>query len=707
MKSVFGDIPSEWNWYFAGHLGGGTFGTAVRYDCIDQNNVIKRRIVAKRDHFFQYTADIERAIGAKLKDRSNYILNYLIPSTRAAQGGKGITYTEFAPYGDLSSLFSMYSVAGWILPEPFCWYLLHCLAEASYVLENGEAPTSEGSSRDPSDPSGTRGWKPIFHVDLKPGNIFLKEPAENPAYWWQRNYPVPVMADFGGAARYPNDQSKRPAYFKCPPGLSGVLKGKYAYEDDTNTVDAPNHHVSGAGTHGYRSFELLDIGEQRRANEQRREANIAEGATTFAETLPEGQPIRIHTTIFQIGSILCKGMRNMAYFLNLEQLWWDHKMENLSTGKGGWVKDPQQDYQKRHQKRFPTAELRRPGKNDDGIDVEPYSPKFSLSPHYSHELVDLVFKCMHPLHDQRPTPKELWDATNKMMAEIDRIWPEPDPNIPTAATRGSEDDDDMNGPTMDYRSADEEETDEEAEERQDEVIVDPRGVELYENIREQYVDVEPTRVPKIWRNRHQEPTREAVLQLQYKQEQMHRLRQEKRDREHSENLRPIREKRAYLLGLNDYLHQAKERLRRGRNGWDTWDEAEKIKRLNLFTEQFRRSRKKAGETVFSDRDVDGFDVEDPDPEPPPTPEERSEDELEFQGHPDFVPGQTSGGVAESNGRLIRRGPRMVALQWDFQPLGAQMLVGDQYAIYRRPIFAPRDYGDMDSDESVASVTDLN
>lgn len=137
----------------------------------------------------------------------------------------------------------MLTTPRWVMPEPFCWYLLHCLAEACCVLEKGRPPRlDKGGSVAVDDDDNN--WTPMFHFDLKPGNILLNSPAKNPAYWWQRNYPVPMMADLGGLARYPNDRNAKPDAY-------GIVSDQPKYQ-------YPRRHylrgISGCGTPGYDPF---------------------------------------------------------------------------------------------------------------------------------------------------------------------------------------------------------------------------------------------------------------------------------------------------------------------------------------------------------------------------------------------------------------------------------------------------------------------
>ncbi|KAK7545506.1 kinase-like domain-containing protein [Phyllosticta citricarpa] len=696
MRSLFEDeLGSEGRWHLGAKLGGGSFGTALRYDYIDKDNVIQRRIVVKRDHHHLYSNDMERALGAKLKDKSKYILNYLTPGTRAAQGQKGYTYTEYATHGDLSTFFKYSSAYQFVLPEEFCWYLLHCLAEASYVLENGEAPSPEGSGRDSLDPDSAEKWKPIFHFDLKPGNILLDSPATEPEYWWQRNYPVPVVADLGGAARYPNDLSKRPAYFECP--SSGGSK-KYKYPDTGENMLCHRHYVVGHGTPGYSPFEALYARDQKKANSKRREANVTQ--------LPELQLMRIHTTIYQIGCTLYRGMTNTSWLFHMEQLWWN-RHTNPANGKDGWIKDPREDYQPRHWQRFPGTAIRRPGENWDGSADKPYPPRCALLPHYSHKLVDLVFKCMHPLHDQRPSPKELWDETSKMMAEFDRIWPKPGSNNSAAASGDGRNDDDMDGLDVDYRSADDDDVDAEVLRQQRVVIDDPRTKidKLYENIREQYVDVEPEQVPQIWRVRHEASSMIDPVVRQWRQEKDKRLerRRARRDKEYNETLKVLNDKKAYKAALDVYITTAIEKLKQSKKAgqnWDSFTDKEKKEREGELRYYFDDGWRKDGKHVFTNDDLRDFDEDAAPPEKPPTPllGPRQYEEMKRSMNRESESTET----AEPIGKLLRYGPRMVALPWDYEPAGATVMLTDRWKIpLKGPTGKPYEYGEFDEGKSGA------
>ncbi|KAI9757664.1 MAG: hypothetical protein M1815_000311 [Lichina confinis] len=70
-----------------------------------------------------------------------------------------------------------------VIPEAFVWHSFHCLMKALTYLRYG---FQDGRDFAPVD-----GWKPVFHRDIKPGNVLLRTPDGG------GKYPTVVLGDFG------------------------------------------------------------------------------------------------------------------------------------------------------------------------------------------------------------------------------------------------------------------------------------------------------------------------------------------------------------------------------------------------------------------------------------------------------------------------------------------------------------------------------
>lgn len=74
------------------------------------------------------------------------------------------TYLEYYEAGNLYNAMSNHydDITSQRLPEAFIWYMVKALATACLVLQTGT--TADGP---------VKGWKPITHLDLVLGNVFL------------------------------------------------------------------------------------------------------------------------------------------------------------------------------------------------------------------------------------------------------------------------------------------------------------------------------------------------------------------------------------------------------------------------------------------------------------------------------------------------------------------------------------------------------
>lgn len=225
-----------------------------------------------------------------------------------------------------------------VIPEAFIWYLFHTLARALDFIEKGHEPGQ----------APVRPWQSMFHYDFKPGNILLDAPPANGPDWCS-HYPLPVLADFGGAERYPH------------PGAADQIPS----------------HVRGFGTGGFSPFELFQPVSQRLSNDERangpahdtamdewdnlqapRQPTARARREPYKPPLPVDQQVRIHSSIFQLGVTLWCTMTNRVAPLGQVCAWRGaySPIDNLA-----WPIDPRLhnvypawwDYLPRHEPRRP------------------------------------------------------------------------------------------------------------------------------------------------------------------------------------------------------------------------------------------------------------------------------------------------------------------------------------------------------------------
>ncbi|CAD0106563.1 unnamed protein product [Aureobasidium uvarum] len=119
-------------------------------------------------------------------------------------------YMEHLYAGDLHQLISWHAARKKLIPEPFIWWTMKCLASALKQME--DLSRARVNAREEQDET-------IVLLDMKPGNIFL-DGAGGPEF---KVYPRPVIGDLGSAHLTYADQtanrSKRlPIY--CTPGFT-------------------------------------------------------------------------------------------------------------------------------------------------------------------------------------------------------------------------------------------------------------------------------------------------------------------------------------------------------------------------------------------------------------------------------------------------------------------------------------------------------
>ncbi|KAB2575656.1 hypothetical protein DBV05_g5761 [Lasiodiplodia theobromae] len=308
-----------------------------------------------------------------------------------------------------------------------------------------------------------RPWQSLFHYDFKPSNILLDAPATNGPEWCS-HYPLPILADFGGAEAYPQ------------PGAADQIPS----------------HIRGYGTKGFSPFELFQPNSQRLSNDERANGPARDTpvdaernplpplpptararASPYKPPLPVDQQVRIHSSIFQLGvTIWCTMTNRIAprgqvcawrggyapndnrSKSNAYPAWWDYlprhaprrpwpwkvakplrKKEWKAMLGRGLAEAPVVEYGPMHARRArygplpssldklgarPKSYIRRMA---GGMWV-PLAPSESLKPRYSDQLVDLAYKCMSPLIADRPTTDGLLIQTQQEMNALQGRYPD-------------------------------------------------------------------------------------------------------------------------------------------------------------------------------------------------------------------------------------------------------------------------------------------
>ncbi|KAL8657230.1 MAG: hypothetical protein Q9226_002125 [Calogaya cf. arnoldii] len=120
---------------------------------------------------------------------------------------------EYAEHGDLESVLDFYIEHKLILPEAFLWHIFWSAANTLCYCRHGTTDS----------PETIDGWDPMFHMDVKPGNLLMAGPDGSVNQF----YPSIKMCDFGGAYTLPEtgyDQFRRwkstwtfgTEYFRAP-----------------------------------------------------------------------------------------------------------------------------------------------------------------------------------------------------------------------------------------------------------------------------------------------------------------------------------------------------------------------------------------------------------------------------------------------------------------------------------------------------------
>lgn len=104
-------------------------------------------------------------------------------------------YFDYYSGGDLSNIIRLYEYNWEMLPETFLWHAFIQLAEALAFMHSGY------NKRSLCAPPGL--WRPVFHGDIKPANIFLSPPNPNSEDPLCRLYPSLVLGDFGMSSLTP------------------------------------------------------------------------------------------------------------------------------------------------------------------------------------------------------------------------------------------------------------------------------------------------------------------------------------------------------------------------------------------------------------------------------------------------------------------------------------------------------------------------
>ncbi|GME27627.1 kinase-like protein [Neofusicoccum parvum] len=154
-----------------------------------------------------------------------------------------------------------------VLPEPFLWYVFHCMAEAILFMESGVTDPTQ-----PDDPAWVQADSPMIQTDMKPANILLDTPETTQS--WVRIYPKPLLADFGGVLRLSN---------------AHTIRGQ-------------------GGTWGFTPFEMMGPMEQRIANENRRKGPLRRAVPArgepFAAPIAEVSAIGSAASVYELGATM-------------------------------------------------------------------------------------------------------------------------------------------------------------------------------------------------------------------------------------------------------------------------------------------------------------------------------------------------------------------------------------------------------------------
>ncbi|KAF2815953.1 kinase-like protein [Mytilinidion resinicola] len=102
----------------------------------------------------------------------------------------GMMYLDYAAGIDLEHMIKLHYQNREPVPEAYLWFVFDGLADALMSITTGVCPEKAADSSLPG--ADMLEWDPVYHLDIKPSNIFLGEPI-NP----YGAYLTPLLADFG------------------------------------------------------------------------------------------------------------------------------------------------------------------------------------------------------------------------------------------------------------------------------------------------------------------------------------------------------------------------------------------------------------------------------------------------------------------------------------------------------------------------------